>query len=222
MLKEKFPGIYELGNSILTKNLAPGKKVYGEEVKVIDGKEYRVWNPFRSKLGAAIKNGLKEFPIKPGNAVLYLGSAEGTTVSHISDIVGEKGIVFGVDISARVMNKFIFICEQRPNIVPILADANEPNSYKKDIGGFSVDVLFQDVSQKNQAEIFLKNSRVYLRGGKHGLLTIKAHSISSEKSLKEVLGNEEKKLYNEFNVQQVIDLSPFEKEHAVIYCKRKN
>ena len=222
MLKEKFPGVFGLGDQILTRNLAPGKKVYGEETKLIDGKEYRVWNPFRSKLGAAIKNGLKEFPIRPGSVVLYLGSAEGTTVSHISDIVGEKGIVFGVDISARVMNKFIFICEQRPNIVPILSDANEPNSYREEIGRFSVDVLFQDVSQKNQAEIFLKNSRVYLRGGKHGLLTIKAHSISSEKSLSEVLGNEEKKLHNEFNVQQVIDLAPFEKEHAVIHCKRKN
>ena len=66
MLKEKFPGVYEFGGSILTRNLAPGKKVYGEEFKTIDGKEYRVWNPYRSKLGAAIKNGLKEFPIKPG------------------------------------------------------------------------------------------------------------------------------------------------------------
>ena len=131
MLKEKFPGIYELGNSILTKSLAPGKKVYGEEIKLIDGKEYRVWNPFRSKLGAAIKNGLKEFSIKPGSNVLYLGSAEGTTVSHISDIVGEKGIVFGVDISARVMNKFIFICEQRPNIVPILQMRMSPTATKK-------------------------------------------------------------------------------------------
>jgi len=153
--------------------------------------------------------------------VLYLGSAEGTTVSHLSDIVGEKGIVFGVDISARVMNKFIFLCEQRPNIVPILADANEPNSYKKEIGRFNVDVVFQDVSQKNQAEIFLKNSRVYLRGGKHGLLTIKAHSISSEKNIGDVLAVEEKKLYNEFNVEQVVDLAPFEKEHAVIHCRRK-
>ncbi|KKW00627.1 MAG: Fibrillarin-like protein rRNA/tRNA 2'-O-methyltransferase [Parcubacteria group bacterium GW2011_GWA2_48_9] len=67
-----------LGNLILTKNLSPGKRVYGEDLKIIDNKEYRVWNPFRSKLGAAIANGLREFPIKPGSVVLYLGSAEGS------------------------------------------------------------------------------------------------------------------------------------------------
>lgn len=50
--------------------------------------EYRVWNPFRSKLGAAILGGVDQIHIKPGAKVLYLGAASGTTVSHVSDIVG--------------------------------------------------------------------------------------------------------------------------------------
>jgi len=31
---------------IATLNLAPGVKVYDEKIVEIDGKEYRIWNPF--------------------------------------------------------------------------------------------------------------------------------------------------------------------------------
>lgn len=57
--------------------------------------EYRVWNPFRSKLGAAILGGVDKIHIKPGSKVLYLGAASGTTVSHVSDIVGPVSSLFG-------------------------------------------------------------------------------------------------------------------------------
>lgn len=51
--------------------------------------EYRVWNPFRSKLAACIVNGVNDIYMKPGSKVLYLGAANGTTVSHVADLVGE-------------------------------------------------------------------------------------------------------------------------------------
>ncbi|KDD74102.1 hypothetical protein H632_c1570p0, partial [Helicosporidium sp. ATCC 50920] len=44
--------------------------------------EYRVWNPFRSKLAAAVLAGVDNIHIKPGARVLYLGAASGTSVSH--------------------------------------------------------------------------------------------------------------------------------------------
>lgn len=50
--------------------------------------EYRAWNPFRSKLAAAILGGVDKIHMGPGKKVLYLGAASGTTVSHVSDIVG--------------------------------------------------------------------------------------------------------------------------------------
>ena len=50
--------------------------------------EYRAWNPFRSKLAAAILGGIDNIHIKPGSKILYLGAASGTTVSHVSDLVG--------------------------------------------------------------------------------------------------------------------------------------
>ncbi|KAF5743514.1 hypothetical protein HS088_TW08G00098 [Tripterygium wilfordii] len=80
-------------DALVTKNLIPGETVYNEKrisVQNEDGTkvEYRVWNPFRSKLAAAILGGVDNIWIKPGAKVLYLGAASGTTVSHVSDIVG--------------------------------------------------------------------------------------------------------------------------------------
>ncbi len=221
MVKKLFDGVFEIGHGIATVNLTPGKNVYGEELLKIDGDEYRLWNPYRSKVGAALKKGMKDFQLREGSRALYLGAAEGTTISHLSDIVGREGMIFGVDISARSMRKFIYLCEQRPNLVPILADASQPMTYKEHIPTFSVDALFQDVSQKNQAEIFLKNVRAYLKGGGYGYLSVKVRSISASESVEKVVEDEVGKLKNEFEILQVIDLGPFEKDHAMVVCRKK-
>ena len=77
--------------------MVTGESVYGEKKVSIDGDggekiEYRVWNPFRSKLAAAILGGIDNIHMRPGSKVLYLGAASGTTVSHVSDIVGPVSI----------------------------------------------------------------------------------------------------------------------------------
>ena len=92
---------------LVTKNLVPGVSVYNEKRISVQSKdseekiEYRVWNPYRSKLGASILGGVGGIYMKPGNKVLYLGAASGTTVSHVSDIVGEHGHVYAVEFSKR-------------------------------------------------------------------------------------------------------------------------
>lgn len=219
-MRKLFEGVFEENSRIYTKNLAPGKKVYGERLVEENGTEYREWNPFRSKLAAAIKKGLKEMPIKEGFKVLYLGSSEGTTVSHVSDIVGEKGLVIGVDFSAAVMRKFLLICGERKNIVPLLADANKPETYKEQLKGIKFDFLFQDVSQKNQAEIFAKNAEFFLGKGKKAMIAIKARSIAVEKNPKEVFRQEIEKMGKEFKAGQLIELKPFEKDHLLAVCEK--
>jgi len=90
----------ETGNtSLVTLNLAPGRTVYGERLVEEEGREYRLWDPYKSKLAASILKGLSVLPIKSGCGVLYLGAASGTTVSHISDIVGKGGRVYAVEFS---------------------------------------------------------------------------------------------------------------------------
>ena len=219
-LKKIFPGVFLLGNRMATKNLVPGEKVYGESLFTLKGVEYREWKPFRSKLGAALKKGLKQFPFKEGSRVLYLGSAEGTTVSHLSDIVREKGVIYGVDISARVMRKFVSLCEQRNNLVPILASANHPEEYAQYIEG-QVDVLFQDISQKNQTEIFIKNAEQFLGKGKSALLALKARSIDVTKSPKKVFEQEKAKLKPFFRIVQDLTLKPFERDHAFLLLEKR-
>ncbi|MBU1120299.1 fibrillarin-like rRNA/tRNA 2'-O-methyltransferase [Candidatus Micrarchaeota archaeon] len=216
-----FPGIYSIKNKILTKNMIKGEKVYGEELTELDGIEYRSWNPFRSKLAAAIKNGLKEVPVKEGTNILYLGVAEGTTASHLSDIIGEKGMLVGIDVSARAMHKFIQLCDKRKNLLPILANADKPEGYEDELNGIEFNLLYQDISQKNQAEIFIKNAEKFLKKGRKGLLVVKARSISQEKKAEKIFEEETNKLEKEFNVIQVISLKPFDKEHVMVYCGKK-
>lgn len=219
--KELMHGVYEIQGQIATKNLVKGKKVYGEQLLTINGDEYRYWNPNRSKVAAAIKKGLKEIGIVKKSKVLYLGAAEGTTISHLSDIVEKDGVVFGLDISARSMRKFIYLCEQRPNIIPILADASQPMSFKEQTAGLKMDAIFQDVSQREQAQIFLKNSRAYLKPKGQGFLTIKARSINSSESVEKIIEKEAEHLKKEFIIKKIISLHPYEKEHAMIHCQKK-
>jgi rRNA 2'-O-methyltransferase fibrillarin len=88
---------------LVTKNLVPGESVYGEKRISIDTggdgvdatkTEYRVWNPFRSKLAAGVLGGMDKIFIAPGSKVLYLGAASGTSVSHVADIVGPVRVLW--------------------------------------------------------------------------------------------------------------------------------
>jgi len=220
-LRKLFEGVYESQGRLYTLNLCPGKTVYGEELRDFNGVEYRGWNPYRSKLGSAIKRGLKELPLAAGGTVLYLGSSEGTTPSHFSDILGKEGVLFGVDVSERSMKKFIELCELRENLVPVLADANQPQAYAEYLEGMEVDLLYQDVSQRNQADIFCKNARTYLGKGKPAMLCIKARSIDSAEKVSRIVEQEIKQLEKDFEVVQVLELSPYEKDHAFVYCRKK-
>ena len=215
----------KIGTHFYTYSLVPGQRVYGEKIVKEKsenwiGGEWREWNPFRSKLCAALQSGLEEFPIHEGNSVLYLGSAEGTTVSHVSDIVGDAGAVIGVDISPHVMGKFSKLVETRENIIPILGDANQPQTYEKELDGMKFDVIVQDIAQKNQAEIFSKNWSVFAHAKTHGLLVIKSKSVDFTKPPEQVLTAELKELQRKhIKVRQIVSLEKYEKSHFLIHIQ---
>ncbi|MDN5321010.1 MAG: fibrillarin-like pre-rRNA processing protein [Thermococcaceae archaeon] len=221
--KHKFPGVYIVidddgSEKIATKNLVPGQKVYGERVIKWEGEEYRIWNPNRSKLGAAILNGLKNFPIKPGSTVLYLGIASGTTASHVSDIVGWEGKIFGIEFSPRVLRELVPLVEERRNIIPILGDATKPEEYRALVT--KVDVIFEDVAQPTQAKILIDNAKAYLKSGGYGMISIKSRSIDVTKEPEEVFREVEKELGEYFEVIERISLEPYEKDHALIVVRK--
>lgn len=203
---------------VATINLAKGSRVYGEKLIRQDGDEYRIWDPFRSKLAAALKKGMKNMPIKNGSKVLYLGASTGTTVSHVSDIVGSSGMVFAVEPATRVARELIEnVASNRKNVVPIIEDARRPNNYFSVFG--KVDVIYCDIAQPDQTDIAITNCRAYLKNGGVLLLVVKTRSIDVTMNPKAVVIQEAARLEtNGFSIGQVMNLEPFDKDHGMIYC----
>ena len=216
---EHTPGVYFIdykGQRLLaTRNLAPGRRVYGEELVNVGGVEYRLWNPSRSKLGAAIMKGLKHNPIAPGSKILYLGVASGTTCSHVSDIIGELGHVWGVDFAPRPIRDLIDqVARYRRNITPILDDARQPQGYALQVP--KVQTIFADVAQPDQADIVVKNARIFLRKGGYAMLSIKSRSIDVSRKPTEIYREQVRILEaGGFRVEEVVELDPFEMDHAL-------
>lgn len=214
-MKEISKGIFKKKDRFYTKNLRKGQRVYGEKLIKEGGEEYREWTPYKSKLSAAIKNGLKEIPLKKGMKILYLGSATGTTPSHISDIVGRGGIIFCVEFSERAMREFLDVASQRENLVPILADARKPNDYKDTVE--EVDLVYCDVAQPDATKILIRNAKKFLKPGGHIMLSIKSQSVDVTKNPNQVYKEEIKKLKESgIKIIDWIKLEPFEKGHAFI------
>lgn len=203
------------GNRLATRNLVKGFKVHGERLFERNGQEWRDWNPYQSKLAAAIAKGLA-IGIAEGDSVLYLGAANGATPSFVSDLVGAKGIVYCVEFSPRAMRDLIRVCEQRENMVPILADARKPRDYEE-VG--RVGVVFEDVADPEQGRIMVENSRFLKKGGL-GLLAVKARCVDSAVEPARVYEQVEREVSQAFKVLQRIDLAPFEEDHAFLALEK--
>jgi fibrillarin-like pre-rRNA processing protein len=202
--------------ALLTLNLTPGKKVYNEDLVQRGGKEYRTWDPFRSKLAAAMLKGLPEDVVTEGAKVLYLGASTGTTASHVSDLVGPLGLVIGVEFAPRVAREFVeHVARERGNVVPFVADARDPSRYSV----ARVDVVYCDIAQPDQTEIALTNCRMLLKKGGTLLLVVKSRSIDVLKDPDRVFLEEQARLEKSgLRVRGVYELSPFEKDHALIWA----
>lgn len=203
---------------LATLNLVPGNQVYKEKLVKIKNEEFRAWDPFRSKLAAAIMNGLEVLPIVRKSKVLYLGVSTGTTASHVSDIVGRSGIVFCVEHASRVARDFLDrVSAHRSNIVPILQDARNPKQYFSVYG--DVDVVYVDIAQPDQTEIAILNCKTFLKKGGYLMLVIKTRSIDVTKDPVQIIKSEIKKLSAEFEIIQEINLFPYDKDHAIVIAK---
>jgi len=208
------------GDDVLcTRNLDVGNSVYGEKrITVEEGTEkieYRVWNPFRSKLAAAIAGGIDKIHMKPGSKLLYLGAASGTSVSHCSDLVGPTGVVYAVEFSQRSGRDLINVAKRRTNIIPIIEDARYPLKYRMLVG--MVDVVFSDVAQPDQGRIVHINAQHFLKDGGHFVISIKANCIDSTAAAEAVFAREIKNLKSMgFKPKEYVTLEPYERDHAVV------
>ena len=209
--------VYLKDGNIATKNLNPGTSVYGEEL-IQEDAEYRIWNPRRSKLAAALLNGLENLELDDASKVLYLGASTGTTVSHISDIVID-GRIYAVEFSPTTAKKLVQLSRQRPNIAPILGDATKPKGYMNIVE--KADLVYCDVAQPTQTELFMKNMNLFLKDDGMGMITIKARSIDVVQKPKKIFKQEEKKLIEKgFKIIDKVKLEPYEKDHIALVVEK--
>lgn len=218
-LKEN-PRIYiDKKGKLYTKNLVRGQVVYGERLVEFKGEEYREWIANRSKLAAAIKKNIGEIPIREGDKILYLGIASGTTASHISDIIGWKGVIYGIDVSARILMELMKIVKERRNIIPILSDASNPYNYVHLVS--KVDVIYQDIAQPHQTKILINNMDLFLKSKGYIFYAVKAKSIDVRKDSK-VIFDEVSKEISEYGIKIInkVRLEPFHKEHMMFLLQK--
>ena len=207
-------------DAILTKSLAPGESIYGEKRVSVEENmekiEYRVWNPYRSKIGAAIVGGVDMIGFGPDSRVLYLGAASGTTCSHVADVVGEKGVLYAVEFSARCGRDLINMAKKRTNVIPIIEDARKPANYRFLIDQM-VDFVFADVAQPDQARIIAMNCKAFLKNGGVFMVAIKASCIDSTQAPEVVFQSEIEKLKSEgLTPKKFMTLDPYQRDHAVV------
>jgi rRNA 2'-O-methyltransferase fibrillarin len=221
--RHRLPGVFVAkgkDHTLITRNMDPGISVYGEKRIAVeteeDGKiEYRVWNPFRSKLAAAVAGGIENIHIAPGSKVLYLGAASGTSVSHVSDIVGPEGVVYGVEFALRPGRDLVNMAKRRTNIIPIVDDARYPLKYRMLVG--MVDCIFADVAQPDQARIVAHNASYFLKAGGKCVISIKASCIDSTSPAEAVFAAEMKNLQSlGFKLNEYSTLEPYERDHCVV------
>ena len=191
--------------------------------------------PYRSRLAAAILNGIEILPIIEKSRVLYLGTSEVITLSHISDIIGTEGVVYVVEHSQENAKELIEkLVPKRDNIKPIIMDMAKPSQYEIIDG--KVDVVYVDVEQSKEVEIALLNCKIHLRVGGYLLFMVKTRSVDEYQGKKFII-NDKSELVNtieeintkkyttmdslkvNFEIIQQISLSDFFKEHSLIVAK---
>ena len=184
--------------------------VYGE--RMLAGA--RVWDPFRSKLAALYYTGTG-VELTPGMRVLYLGAANGTTVSHVADYVE---VIYAVEFAPRPMQDLLEVARRRNNIVPIMADASRPEQYAPLVE--AADLLYQDVAQPDQAAILVRNC-AFLRPEGMVILMLKTRSVDIRKSPEEVFRDTITELADAgLRIIESVWLSPYHKDHAAIICRK--
>jgi fibrillarin-like pre-rRNA processing protein len=207
---------------IWVKNLTPGKTFFDQEHTMLEQNvEYRELDPRHSKLGAALARGCQQFGIKEGSTILYLGASHGYTPSFVSDMVGKEGTVFCLDVAPRVVRDLVFICEARHNMIPILANASHPQSFAWRIT--AADAIFQDIAQRDQVDIFMRNVNAFLKPGGFAMLAVKARSINVLRNPSDIFKEIKRQLDNTpgIVIVEYRELDPFEKDHAFFVVKKK-
>lgn len=209
-------GVFEERGRLYTLSVCPRKRVYGERLISSGGQEYREWDPRRSKLSAYLTVGGRDVPFERDSVILYLGASSGTTASHVADIARD-GKVVCVEFAPRMFRELVKNCEGRPQMMPVLGDATKPEEYSMFAEG--VDIVYQDVAQKRQADIICDNMDHY--GAEWGMVAVKARSEDVTERPERIFEEAAARIKTRgYRIIDSRELGPYEKDHAMIVFKR--
>lgn len=212
-------GVHTDGEDLYTRLLegappGPGRTEVGE-----DGATYRSFPPGATKLAAMVKLGIKSWPFRGDSRVLYLGAGAGTTVSYVSDIC-PRGQVLAVEFAPEPFRSLVELARARSNVFPILADAWDPSAYAAQVGP-PVDVVYQDVAQRDQWAIARRNVDVHMDPGGWLLLVVKARSVDVSMAAPRVFeGVAGQAAADGYRVVETVDMDRFDEGHAVLVIRR--
>ncbi len=209
-------GVYEDRGRLYTESACPGRRVYGERLVRSNGKEFREWDPRRSKLSAYITVGGRELPFEKDSTVLYLGASSGTTPSHVADIVRD-GRVVCVEFAPRMFRELVRNSEGRSMMMPVLGDATKPEEYS--MFAENVDIVYQDVAQKKQADIVCDNMDAF--GAEWGMVAVKARSEDVTAPPERIFEETERRIRERgYRIVDARSIEPYEKDHEMIVFRR--
>ena len=139
---------------LATKNIVKGTKTRKEKIVIVNNEEFLEWNPYKSKLAAAIRNGLQILPIIKNSKVVCINLPEESTILHISNIVGSDGSVFVIDVNKNKKSFLNKLVNTHKNIIPIY-DTVDELSFSSSITG-KVDALYVDIPESEQIETIVE------------------------------------------------------------------
>ena len=139
---------------LATKNIVEGTKTHKEKIVIVNDEEFLEWNPYKSKLAAAIRNGLQILPIIKNSKVVCINPLEESTILHISNIVGSEGSVFVIDVDKNKKSFLNKLVNTHKNIIPIY-DTVDELSFSSSITG-KVDALYVDIPESEQIETIVE------------------------------------------------------------------
>lgn len=207
------PTVLVSGGKAYTLNSVPGWRLRGQPVATIEGREYRSWSPYTSKLAAFLLSGGDLSPLTDPGAVLYLGASYGTTVSHLADIA-PSATIYAVEFSRKPYMELRKVAAVHAGVIPLLEDARFPEKYRAMVA--SPSVLVQDVAQKNAVGIMMKNAGAF-GSIRHYFLSVKARSIDSSSEPEAVYARVRERLEGETGRRATLtDISRFEKDHVIL------
>ena len=206
-----------LNGRLYTLNSAAGWRLRHQPVITLEGKEYRSWNPYRSKLAAYILCGGNNFRFAEASKILYIGASYGTTVSHLADI-NPQASIYAVEFAREPFQSLLKIAALHPGIIPILEDAGRPERYAAIVD--APELIIQDVTQGDMLRILRKNMNSF-----HSVqcfyLSIKAGSIDSSRESALVISGVAEQLEREYGAVEITDISRYEKGHAIaVHCRK--